>query len=169
MPILASTLINWPSSVRAGSRQAALHRTSVARHLFHPLLKFGPRRGLRSDHERAVKAIDQQFRPAGNERQNSRNLRDRGNALFTGQQRRVRSLPQGFDDHRHHIRLGQQHDIRWQQPLDDQNAVLWNGLKSRVLITTKPPDDISPQVQHIVGALAKGWILQRLEFLIPPL
>ncbi len=81
----------------------------------------------------------------------------------------MRPLAQRFDDHRRHIRLGQQYDIRRQKPLDNQNAVLRNGLEARVLLTTKSPDDIAAQIQHIIGALAEGLVFKRLELLIPPL
>ena len=81
----------------------------------------------------------------------------------------MRPLPQRFDDHRRHVRLGQQHDIRRQKPLDNQNAVLRNGFEARVLLAAKPPDDIAAQIQHVIGALAEGLVFNRLELLIPAL
>ena len=81
----------------------------------------------------------------------------------------MRPLAQRFDDHRRHGDLGSDDDVRRQQPLDNQNAVLRNGLEARVLLAAKSPDDIAAQIQHVIGALAEGLVFQRLELLVPPL
>ena len=77
----------------------------------------------------------------------------------------MRSLPQGFDDDGCHLGLREPHNVRRQQPLDDQNTVLWNGLQAGILDATESPKDIPPQVKHVIGPLAKRLILQGLEFL----
>ena len=51
--------------------------------------------------------------------------------------------------------------------VDDQHAALRNRLEAGVRHTRKSPNDIPPQIQHIVGPFAECLILQRLELLMP--
>ncbi len=81
----------------------------------------------------------------------------------------MRALAQGFDDDGRHVRLGQPHDVGRQQPFDDQDALLGNRFEPGLRFSAEPPNDVSSQVEHVVGALAQRLVFERLEFLIPPL
>ena len=81
----------------------------------------------------------------------------------------MRALPQRFDDDGRHIGLGQPHDVRRQQPLDDQNAVLGNRLEAGRRSPRSRRMMLRPKSSTSSARWRKRLILERLEFLIPPL